>query len=172
MIIGATSAIAHATARIWASDGDALYLVARDPDKLEAIARDLETRGAGRLETRVMDMLEHYRQVGIKYMEVHYEDLITDQGSTTRKILEYIGMPWDDACLQYHKSERVVKTASYEQVTQKIYTSSLYRYRNYHEAVQPLIPIRNRPPTKPYSPLQVLQSACATKVPPGSKRRV
>jgi len=35
----------------------------------------------------------------------------------------------------------VVKTASYEQVTQKIYTSSLYRYRSYHDAVQPLIPI-------------------------------
>ena len=90
---------------------------------------------------QVMDMLEHYRKIGIKYMEVHYEDLVTDQESTTRKILEYIGMPWDDACLQHHKSKRVVKTASYEQVTQKIYTSSLYRYRNYHEAVQPLIPI-------------------------------
>ncbi len=90
---------------------------------------------------QVMDMLEHYRTVGVSFLEVHYEDLVTDQESTTRKILEYIGMPWDDACLQYHKSERVVKTASYEQVTQKIYTSSLYRYRNYHEAVQPLIPI-------------------------------
>jgi len=89
----------------------------------------------------IMDMLAHYRNIGIKYLEVHYEDLVTDQETTTRKILEYIGMPWDDACLQHHKSERVVKTASYEQVTQKIYTSSLYRYRNYHEAVQPLIPI-------------------------------
>jgi tetratricopeptide (TPR) repeat protein len=89
----------------------------------------------------IMDMLAHYRNIGIKYMEVHYEDLVTDQENITRKILEYIGMPWDDACLQHHKSARVVKTASYEQVTQKIYTSSLYRYRNYHEAVQPLIPI-------------------------------
>ena len=89
----------------------------------------------------VMDMLEHYRSIGVSFLEIHYEDLVTDQESTTRKILEYIGMPWDDACLQHHKSERVVKTASYEQVTQKIYTSSLYRYRNYHEAVQPLLPI-------------------------------
>ena len=89
----------------------------------------------------IMDMLEHYRAIGIKFLEMHYEDLVTDQENTTRKILEYIGMPWDDACLQHHKSDRVVKTASYEQVTQKIYTSSLYRYRNYHEAVQPLIPI-------------------------------
>jgi hypothetical protein len=89
----------------------------------------------------VMGMLEHYREVGVRFLEIHYEDLVTDQENTTRRILEYIGMPWDDACLQHHKSDRVVKTASYEQVTQKIYTSSLYRYRNYHEAVQPLIPI-------------------------------
>jgi tetratricopeptide (TPR) repeat protein len=89
----------------------------------------------------IMDILEHYRTIGVRFLEIHYEDLVTDQESTTRKILEYIGMPWDDACLQHHKSDRVVKTASYEQVTQKIYTSSLYRYRNYHEAVQPLIPI-------------------------------
>jgi len=90
---------------------------------------------------QVMGMLEHYREIGVKFLEVHYEDLVTDQENTTRKLLEYIGMPWDDACLQHHKSARVVNTASYEQVTQKIYTSSLYRYRNYHEAVQPLIPI-------------------------------
>ena len=89
----------------------------------------------------MMDMLEHYRAIGIDFLERHYEDLVTDQENTTRNILEYIGMPWDDACLQHHKSKRVVKTASYEQVTQKIYTSSLYRYRNYHDAVQPLIPI-------------------------------
>jgi tetratricopeptide (TPR) repeat protein len=90
---------------------------------------------------QVMGMLEHYRSIGVDFLEIHYEDLVTDQENTTRRILEYIGMPWDDACLQHHKSKRVVKTASYEQVTQKIYTSSLYRYRNYHEAVQPLIPI-------------------------------
>ena len=89
----------------------------------------------------MMNMLEHYRETGIKFLEIHYEELVTDQENTTRKILEYVGMPWDDACMQHHKSDRVVKTASYEQVTQKIYTSSLYRYRNYHEAVQPLIPI-------------------------------
>ena len=89
----------------------------------------------------IMDILENYREIGVDFLEIHYEDLVTDQENTTRRILEYVGMPWDDACLQHHKSKRVVKTASYEQVTQKIYTSSLYRYRNYHEAVQPLIPI-------------------------------
>jgi len=90
---------------------------------------------------QVMDMLTHYRSIGIEYLEIHYEDLVADQEAVTRQVLDYIGAPWDDACLQHHKSERVVKTASYEQVTQKIYTSSLYRYRNYHEAVQRITPI-------------------------------
>jgi hypothetical protein len=88
-----------------------------------------------------MDMLLHYSSIGVNFLEIHYEDLVQDQEAITRQILEYIGAPWDGACLQHHKSSRVVKTASYEQVTQKIYTSSLYRYRNYHEAVQPLVPI-------------------------------
>jgi Tfp pilus assembly protein PilF len=89
----------------------------------------------------VMDMLEHYRSIGIPVLQIRYEDLVADQEGITRKVLEHIGVSWDAACLQHHKSDRVVKTASYEQVTQKIYTSSLYRYRNYREAVQPVIPI-------------------------------
>ncbi len=90
---------------------------------------------------QVMEMLRHYRAIGINLLEIHYEDLVHDQENVTRQMLEYIGAPWDDACLQHYKSSRVVKTASYEQVTRKIYTSSLYRYRNYHEAVKPLLPI-------------------------------
>jgi tetratricopeptide (TPR) repeat protein len=90
---------------------------------------------------QMMNMLLHYRSIGINFLEIHYEDLVQDQETVTRQVLEYIGAPWDAACLQHHKSSRVMKTASYEQVTQKIYTSSLYRYRNYHEAVKPILPI-------------------------------
>ena len=72
-------------------------------------------------------MLEHYRSIGIPFLEIRYEDLVADQEGKSRKVLEYIGAPWDAACLQHHKSDRVVKTTTYEQVTQKIYTSSLYR---------------------------------------------
>lgn len=89
----------------------------------------------------VMDILDHYRCIGIEFLEIHYEDLVNDQETVTRQVLDYIGAPWDDACLEHHKSKRVVKTASYEQVTQKIYTSSLNRYQNYWEAVQDVIPI-------------------------------
>ena len=55
LIIGATSAIAEATARRFAQDGDRLYLVARNPDRLVAVASDLKTRGATQVEIMVMD---------------------------------------------------------------------------------------------------------------------
>lgn len=90
----------------------------------------------------VMELLDHYRTLpGTHLVEIHYEDLVNDQERVVRQVLEYVGAPWDEACLQHHKSKRVVKTASYEQVTEKIYRSSLYRYRDYREAVAPLIPI-------------------------------
>lgn len=55
LIIGATSAIAEATARLFAADGDALFLVARDPVRLEAMAADLKVRGATAVHTLEMD---------------------------------------------------------------------------------------------------------------------
>jgi tetratricopeptide (TPR) repeat protein len=91
----------------------------------------------------VMEMLDHYRTTipGIRYLEIHYEQLIDDQETVVRQVLEFIGAPWDSACLQHHKSKRVVRTASYEQVTQQIYRTSLHRYRNYREAVLSLLGI-------------------------------
>lgn len=56
LIIGATSAIAEATARIYASRSAALFLVARNAGRLEAIAADLAVRGAGRVDTHVLDV--------------------------------------------------------------------------------------------------------------------
>jgi decaprenylphospho-beta-D-erythro-pentofuranosid-2-ulose 2-reductase len=65
MIVGATSAIAQATARLFAKDGDALFLVARDVTKLENISDDLKTRGACKVFMRVMDALEFDRHEAI-----------------------------------------------------------------------------------------------------------
>lgn len=55
LIVGATSAIAQAAARVWAVRGEALYLVGRDPVRLESIAADLAVRGAARVDHAAMD---------------------------------------------------------------------------------------------------------------------
>jgi short-subunit dehydrogenase len=56
LILGATSAIAQACAKLFAARGDSLLLVGRNPERLEAIAADLRVRGAGAVTTRVMDL--------------------------------------------------------------------------------------------------------------------
>lgn len=58
LIVGATSAIAEACARIWAQEGHKLYLAARNTTQLEALAADLRTRGATTVDTQVFDALE------------------------------------------------------------------------------------------------------------------
>lgn len=58
LIIGATSAIAHETAKLYARDGAELFLVGRSPDKLEAVKDDLQVRGAKRAESYVLDLSE------------------------------------------------------------------------------------------------------------------
>jgi len=56
LVLGATSGIAEATCRIWASQGSSLFLVARNAEKLAAVAADLKTRGASYIDTAVADL--------------------------------------------------------------------------------------------------------------------
>ena len=65
LIIGATSAIAEATARNFAQDGDRLYLAARNPERLAAVANDLKTRGATQVETVAMDANDTARHAAL-----------------------------------------------------------------------------------------------------------
>src|SRR5271167_5194949 len=56
LVLGATSGIAEATCRIWATQGASLFLVARNAEKLAAVAADLRTRGARHVDTAVADL--------------------------------------------------------------------------------------------------------------------
>jgi tetratricopeptide (TPR) repeat protein len=90
----------------------------------------------------VMETFEAFRAfAGEGIAEVRYEDLVADRETEVRRLLEFAGLPWDDACLHHEKSTRVVRTASYEQVTNKIYSSSVFRYRNYFSHIRDAVPI-------------------------------
>ena len=90
----------------------------------------------------VMDLVEHYkREMDVRYMAVKYEDLVTDQEVHVKKLLEFIGEPWDARCLDFHKNKRFARTASYAQVTEKLYTTSRYRYKNYRKHLEEIIPM-------------------------------
>ena len=71
-------------------------------------------------------------------LEVPYEGLIENQEMWSRKMLEFIGLPWDPRCLEFDETSRVVATRSRWQVRQKMDRSSVERWRNYESFVGPL----------------------------------
>jgi tetratricopeptide (TPR) repeat protein len=91
---------------------------------------------------RVMDLVQHYcSEMQLRYLSVRYEDMVTDQEITVRKVLDFIGEPFDPRCLRFHENQRYARTASYAQVTEPLYDSSRYRYRHYRERLEPIVPI-------------------------------
>lgn len=84
--------------------------------------------------------MQYWKQLGIdNIVEVAYEDLIYDQENQTRRLLDACGLDWDDACLNFHKSDRPVMTASVSQVRNKIYTKSIQRWKHFESHLSPLI---------------------------------
>jgi len=75
----------------------------------------------------------------MEILDVDYESLIEDQERESRRIIEYLGLEWEDACLQFHKTERAVRTASNWQVRQPIYTTSVAKWKAYEAHIQALL---------------------------------
>lgn len=93
-------------------------------------ARDLYDLGRNYREyLRLMDYWK--RALPVPILDVVYEDMVADQEAVSRKIVDFIGLEWDDRCLDFHKVDRPVMTASSWQVRQPIYTGSKERWRNY-----------------------------------------
>ena len=87
-------------------------------------------------------MMDHWHTVlPGKVLDVQYEEVVTDQETQTRRLLEYCGLPWEDSCLTFYETERAVYTASSEQVRQPIYETSINHWRNYEQHLGELIEI-------------------------------
>ena len=85
-----------------------------------------------------------YREVlPLSVLIVRYEDLVADVPGESRRILDFLGLPWDDAVLGYaeHAKRRAIATPSYHQVVQPIYRRSVGRWRNYADAFTDVLPI-------------------------------
>ncbi len=95
----------------------------------------------GRYYRGYTELMAHWRSVlppGVM-LDVCYEDVVEDLEGQARRLIEYCGLPWDDRCLSFHKSDRPVKTASAVQVRQPLYRGSLQRWRRYEAGLGPLI---------------------------------
>ncbi len=78
---------------------------------------------------RIMD---HWRSVvPDRFIEMDYETLVANQEVESRRLLDYLGVPWQPQCLQFYASDRLVRTASITQVRQPIYNQSVARWKRY-----------------------------------------
>jgi tetratricopeptide (TPR) repeat protein len=86
-------------------------------------------------------LMRHWKKVlpADRFLEVSYEALTDDQAAWSRRLIEFIGLEWDECCLDFHQTERKVGTASNWQVRQKIYHTSKARWRNYERHLGPLL---------------------------------
>jgi len=79
-------------------------------------------------------MMRHWHEIlPGKVLDVHYEETVLDLEGQVRRILEHCGLPFEQSCVDYHLTERAVKTASSEQVRQPIYTGGLGKWRHYEK---------------------------------------
>ena len=100
-------------------------------------AYDLEELG-GYYKTYA-ELVDHWKAVlpGFIY-DVQYEELVSDPKRRIGDLLDHCGLPFDDACLSFHKTKRVVQTASMYQVRQPIYTTSVGSKAHYQDKLKPL----------------------------------
>jgi tetratricopeptide (TPR) repeat protein len=89
-------------------------------------------------------LMEHWHRVLPGFvLDVHYEDVVSDLENEVRRLLDFSGLPFEEACLDFHETRRAVKTASSEQVRRPIYSSSVNTWRNYERHLGELLHILN-----------------------------
>jgi tetratricopeptide (TPR) repeat protein len=74
-----------------------------------------------------------------RILDVHYEDVVRDQEGQTRRMLDFLGLDFDERCLRFWETERAINTASSEQVRRPIYTKGLNFWRHYEAHLDELV---------------------------------
>jgi tetratricopeptide (TPR) repeat protein len=98
-----------------------------------------DLRNIGHFYGQYTKLMEHWRKVlPLKLIEISYEDMIVNTEQTARKMLDFLGLEWDEHCLAPHTNPCAVETASNWEVRQPIYHRSLERWRHYEKHLAPL----------------------------------
>lgn len=78
-------------------------------------------------------MAHWHAALPLKILDVQYEDVVADLEGQARRLIAFLGAPWDDRCLNFHQQDRAVQTPSRWQVRQPIYSNSVGRWMRYRE---------------------------------------
>lgn len=87
------------------------------------------------------ELMDHWQAVlpEESFYNIRYESLVDDTEGEARKLLAYCGLEWEESCLEFYKTQRIIRTASVAQVRQPIYKTSKQRWKNYEKFLGPLI---------------------------------
>lgn len=110
-----------------------------------AMARFLDLEDSARFYDEAFGLWDHYTKVlDLNVHTIRYEDVVADFRPTVAALLDFLGLEWSDAVLEFDKTARDkgrIKTPSYRQVTQKIYTRSSGRWLKYRKHLEPILPV-------------------------------
>ena len=94
----------------------------------------------GRYYGKYREMMQHWNEVlpkGVLHT-VQYENVVADTEKEAKKLIKFLGLDWNSKCLEFHKSDRPVKTASVAQVRKPIYKTAVKRWKKYGAGLKPL----------------------------------
>jgi len=108
-------------------------------DLLEGHRYSYDMSELGQYYKMYLELMDYWRDTlpGFIY-EQSYEELVSSQQEQVSRLLEYCGLPWDDACMDFHKTRRKVNTASNAQVSRPIYKDSVQLWKRYEKQLEPL----------------------------------
>ena len=94
---------------------------------------------AGQYYRDYLALMDHWENVLPGFiLQVNHEDVVADLETEVRRMLEFCDLPFEEACLEFHRTERSVRTPSSEQVRQPIYTTGLQQWQNFEDWLEPL----------------------------------
>lgn len=103
----------------------------------QAYSRSLDT--LAHYYRQYQRIMRHWKEVlKTPILDVRYEDIVADKRAQAERLIDFVGLDWDDACLDSHKSNRTVVTLSVDQVRKPMYTSSMGRWQRFERHLGPI----------------------------------
>jgi hypothetical protein len=106
----------------------------------DAYLHSYDQREMARHHVRYRALMDCWRErFPGRFFDISYEDTARDLEPHARALVDYLGLPWEDACLEFHTQDTAVSTASAVQVREPAHTRSIGRWRQYETQLQPML---------------------------------
>jgi len=106
----------------------------------DAYLHSYDQQEMARHHARYLKLMQTWRErFPGRFFDISYEDTARDLEPNARALIDYLDLPWEDACLEFHSQDSAVSTASAVQVREPAHTRSIGRWRKYEQQLQPML---------------------------------